>query len=86
MEHTGKFTRHYWLTLGMARTIGVNLPEAMRVGDLLRDDFALMVAECCQCKLSSQCVAWMASQGAGAEDLPAWCILRPRLAPLREPA
>lgn len=86
MDEDNRFSRHFWLSQGMARSIGVNVNEALRVGRLDRDAYAELVARCCHCARTEQCLGWMARQGAGAEALPGWCALKPELEALKEPA
>ncbi|TCP62369.1 hypothetical protein EV663_102214 [Rhodovulum bhavnagarense] len=86
MEDHGKLSHHFWLTQGMARTIGVNVNDALRDGRMGRGEYAEMVAKCCHCDRSEQCMAWMGKQTAGAERAPGWCAIKPGLERLKEPA
>ncbi|TCO73928.1 DUF6455 family protein [Rhodovulum euryhalinum] len=86
MEDQGRLSKHFWLTQGMARTIGVNVNEALRAGNLGRGEFAELVATCCHCDRTERCIPWLARQGAGAEGVPDWCPLKARLEALKEPA
>ncbi|MBN2906379.1 MAG: hypothetical protein JXJ18_06715 [Rhodobacteraceae bacterium] len=86
MEDQGKLSKHFWLAQGMARTIGVNVNEALSVGRMGRGEFAELVARCCHCDRGESCMAWMACQSAGAEDLPGYCALKPRIEALKETA
>lgn len=86
MEDHGKLSKHFWLTQGMARTIGVNVNDALRDGRIARGEYAEMVAACCHCDRAEHCMAWMGQQAAGAEALPGWCVVKPRLEGLKEPA
>lgn len=86
MDDGGKLSRHFWLTQGMARTVGLKLPAALTEGRLARADLAEFVAECCRCNRSEHCMAWMAVQSGGAEAPPGWCALKPRLEALKETA
>lgn len=76
MELDGRLSRHFWLTQGMARSIGVDINGALRCGALKRDDYAQMVASCCDCDQSARCIGWMAKQGAGARSLPEFCPIK----------
>lgn len=84
MEDHGKLSKHFWLTQGMARTIGVNVNEALRAGRIGRGEYAELVAHCCHCDRAEQCLAWMGQQQTGAETLPGWCAVKPRLEELKE--
>lgn len=86
MEDQGRLSKHFWLTQGMARTIGVNLNDALKGGRLGRGVFAEMVAQCCHCDRTERCMPWLGRQGAGAEAIPDWCPLKSCLEPLKEPA
>lgn len=86
MDDEGRISTHFWLTQGMARSIGVNVNEALRKGRLDRGAYAELVARCCHCARTSDCMGWMARQGAGAEALPLWCAVKPAIEALKEPA
>lgn len=86
MEEHGRLSKHFWLTQGMARTIGVNVNTALGCGRLGRGEFAELVAQCCHCDRTEKCLAWMACQRAGAETLPDWCAVKPGLEALKQPA
>jgi hypothetical protein len=66
--------RHFWLTQGMARTVGVNLTEAIAAGRMTRDDLAHMVVRCAGCEFPERCVRWMADGRHLGEDPPAYCL------------
>lgn len=66
--------RHFWLTQGMARTVGVNLTEAIAGGRITRADLADMVVRCAGCEFSERCVRWMADGRHLGEDPPAYCL------------
>ena len=86
MDDHGTLSKHFWLAQGMARTLGVNVNDAMRQGRMGREAFAELVALCCHCGRAQACMDWMGRQHAGAEELPGWCPLKPHLEALREPA
>lgn len=79
----GKLSRHFWLTQGMARSVGINLNEALQSAVLRRDEYAQAIALCCDCGKTQQCVGWMAQQGAGARDVPSFCPIGEMLEKLR---
>ncbi|MGC9368752.1 MAG: DUF6455 family protein [Paracoccaceae bacterium] len=84
MEETGRLSRHFWMTQGMARAVGVNLNTALQDGRISRADYALAIAECCHCPYHQRCLDWLAVNGAGAERQPAFCAIGPMLDGLRE--
>lgn len=79
MEENGKVSRHFWLSQGMARTLGVDLNGALRDGRLARNDYADAIGQCCTCPHVRTCMGWLARQGAGAEAAPGYCALAPLL-------
>ncbi|MGB8813202.1 MAG: DUF6455 family protein [Paracoccaceae bacterium] len=60
------------LTNGMARTLGVSLPQAVLDGWLTRAELATLVGRCQICGKSEDCTAWLASVTV-ATQLPAYC-------------
>ncbi|MBK1636409.1 DUF6455 family protein [Rhodovulum adriaticum] len=86
MEDHGKLSKHFWLTQGMARTLGVNVNDALKDGRMARGAYAELVAACCHCDRAESCMAWMGQQTAQADTLPDWCAIKPTLEALREPA
>lgn len=84
MEESGRLSRHFWLTQGMARTVGVNLNQALRTGQVGRDDYAQLIAECCNCTHCKECMAWLAAHGGGAEQAPDYCAMGRILSKLRD--
>jgi len=79
----GRVDAHFWLTQGMARTLGINLSEAMAEGRLDADDYAEMVTRCRGAACCARCIAWMGQQGAGASAAPDFCVNADRLNALR---
>lgn len=64
--------RAWWLTRGMARLSGVNLPQAVVEGWLSRSELARIVARCEACSQPGRCNAWMA-RSATATGMPDFC-------------
>lgn len=64
--------RAWGYTRGMARSLGLSLPEAVLEGWLSRDELGKLVAACCQCAASGQCTTWLA-QGKDSPTAPAFC-------------
>lgn len=86
MEQNGRLSKHFWLAQGMARTIGLNVNEALRTGRMDRGDFSELVATCCHCDRSETCMAWMGKQARLCDSLPGWCALKLPFEALKESA
>lgn len=65
--------RAWWLTHGMARAVGVNLPRAVIDGWLSRRELAGMVDRCQSCDRAEDCQAWLATSVSAPAGLPAFC-------------
>ena len=72
MIETPPTPRAWWLTRGMARIAGVNLPQAVTGGALSRDQLATLVTRCDLCPHSAECDLWLAHSGAKTR-LPDFC-------------
>lgn len=66
--------QHFWLTQGMARTVGVNITEEIATGRFRREDFAQMVVQCGACEFPERCVRWMAEGPHPGEGPPSFCL------------
>ena len=64
--------RAWWLTRGMARIAGVNLPQAVVDGWLSRGELADIVTRCETCPFSEKCDQWLANSGRETR-LPTFC-------------
>ncbi|NHX27116.1 hypothetical protein HA397_24385 [Escherichia coli] len=84
MLESARLERHFWLTQGMARSVGVDLNAALKSGRMPRPDYDATIAACFMCGRSEDCMTWMARQGAGAERPPAYCAIRHEIEKLRE--
>lgn len=62
----------WWLTRGMARISGVNLPRAVVEGWLQRTELEELIARCAACGKGVQCESWLETSGA-AQAMPAFC-------------
>lgn len=84
MKDDGSFRamQHYWLTQGMARTVGVNLCAAITAGALSRGGLETLVARCEACGRQADCMAWL-GRTACAEAPPSYCANRQPLTELR---
>lgn len=62
--------RHFWLTRSVARTIGLNLGEALASGRLTPEGYSIMIARCCKAGCSGRCSEWLGQQSGGQADAP----------------
>jgi Family of unknown function (DUF6455) len=62
----------WWLTRGMARISGVNLPRAVVEGWLHRAELEDLVLRCVACDHGSECEAWLVRSG-NAREMPGFC-------------
>ncbi len=69
----GDPARHFWLTRSVARSMGINLSQAMGMGRLAPEQYAHMVTECRKCAFVTECENWLARNGAGATTAPDVC-------------
>jgi len=64
--------RAWALTQGLARVVGVSLPQAVAQGRLSHRDLAALVKRCQSCDCANKCMPWLA-QIASAEAVPEFC-------------
>lgn len=64
--------RAWWLTRGMARISGVNLPRAVVEGWLQRDELEELISRCAACRQGEVCETWLCKSG-GAQAMPDFC-------------
>ncbi|NJM81237.1 MAG: hypothetical protein HC844_01010 [Tabrizicola sp.] len=64
--------RAWWLTRGMARVSGVNLPQAVVEGWLTRSELSDLVERCGSCGKGADCESWLAQSGP-ARAMPGFC-------------
>ena len=81
----GEPNRAFWLTRSVARTVGVNLSEAMNEGRLSADEYAGLVTRCRMCPHPETCEVWLAANGAGAPLVPDHCANAEPLNRMAEP-
>lgn len=62
----------WWLTRGMARISGVNLPRAVVEGWLQRDELEELVIRCAACGRDKDCETWLVRSGP-ADAMPEFC-------------
>ncbi len=60
------------LTRGMARTLGVNLIEAVTEGWYSRAELTRLIDRCAACDMAEHCSSWLAVTQR-AEGLPSYC-------------
>ena len=72
----------YGLTRGMARTVGVNLIEAVTEGWYSRRELSGLVARCAACNKIALCSDWLARTPRAA-SLPAYCANKTEIEALR---
>jgi Family of unknown function (DUF6455) len=66
----------WWLTRGMARISGVNLPRAVVDGWLQRTELEDLIARCAACGRTAGCEDWLARSGS-ARAMPDFCPNKP---------
>jgi hypothetical protein len=70
--------RAWWLTHGMAKVRGVNLPHAVVDGWLTRAELAALVTRCQTCDRDARCAEFLA-RAVSASPLPEYCPNAPHL-------
>jgi hypothetical protein len=66
----------WWLTRGMARISGVNLPRAVVEGWLQRAELEDLISRCAMCRAGQDCEAWLMRSGA-ERTMPEFCPNKP---------
>lgn len=79
----GDPARHFFMTRGVARVMGVSLNEAMNAGELAPDVYARMVTRCRGCALVEACQEWLAQQTHLSTTPPPGCCNASELSRLR---
>ncbi len=69
----GDADRHFWINRSLARSLDVNLSEAMLEKDLTAKEYATLVTRCRACQHVDECVAWLASCSTGSDRAPDFC-------------
>lgn len=72
----------FGLTRGMARTVGVNLIEAVTEGWYSRRELEALVGRCAACGRDTSCAAWLAVTPRAA-NLPGFCANKSEIEVLR---
>lgn len=76
--------RSFWVTQGVARTLGLNLTGALADGRLDQRSYRQLVSRCDVCGLLEDCAAWMSQQQGIGATAPAFCPNKPILDRLAE--
>ena len=63
----------FWLMRSAARKLGVDLHEAMNIGDFTAQKYAAMVVNCCKCSMVDECQAWLDQPQADTECALSGC-------------
>jgi hypothetical protein len=63
----------WWLTRGMTRIAGVNLPRAVVEGWLQRSELEQLIVRCAACGQGERCESWLIASG-GADEIPGFCL------------
>lgn len=69
----GRIRDHFWKTIRMAKTLGVDLATHKAQGTLSDQDYAHVVQTCRGCDWAHGCEAWMKAQSTGRPDVPQSC-------------
>jgi Family of unknown function (DUF6455) len=64
--------RAWWLTHGMARAAGLDLPRAVLDGWISRKELAALVSRCQTCARETTCTSFLA-EVPRSQDLPSAC-------------
>jgi len=69
----GDEREHYWLALGMAQTVGLDLQAEIAAGRFSQAEWAETVTTCRGCDWAGGCPAWMEAHPV-AERAPGACV------------
>ncbi len=69
----GDPARHFWITRGVARAMGLSLGDAMADGRLTSDEYARMVTRCRTCPHVADCENWLAHNPGPTGAAPKMC-------------
>ena len=70
----GELSRHFYMTRGVARVLGFNLSDGLRVGILTPERYGEMVTRCQTCQHADRCEAWLATTVSDNDPPPNCCI------------
>lgn len=71
MTKMGPVRKHFWLTIGVAKAVSVDLGAAIDSGALTPEDYADMVTRCRSCPQPDRCRADLARSAIDAP--PSYC-------------
>jgi hypothetical protein len=83
-QHLGDPARHFFMTRGVARVMGVNLGDALNSGQLEPQRYADLVTRCRGCALVEACEEWLAAQTLISTAPPPGCCNSNDLCRLRD--
>ena len=83
VQTLGDTTEHFWLMLGMARSVDADLGQAMRDGRLSETEYAAMHTRCRGCAEPGAC-KMLVDARLTLEEPPAFCRNGRTLEALRE--
>ncbi len=84
-DQFGDRSGQYWLTQGMARTVGVNLVAELAKGTITRADLDEMIETCAGCESTERCILYMAQGGDCGNGPPGYCLNHERIEALLTP-
>lgn len=73
MTQLGDARRHFWLTIGMSRRLGVDLNEAIREERLSTTGYTDMVTRCRGCSWADGCETWQEANFGAVSEAPHSC-------------
>jgi hypothetical protein len=73
----------FWLTRSMARSIGVNLTDALSANRLTSEGYGELVARCASAQCHRECEMWLAHRRADTDTAPQFCRIATELENLR---
>lgn len=72
----GDIERHFWLSRSVARSIGVNLSNAMADKRLSSEEYTMMITRCRAQGCHEACQRWLAAQtGDRPNTPPEYCAI-----------
>lgn len=73
LRDLGDPARHFFMTRGVARVMGLNLSDKLARGALTPEDYSAMVTRCRGCALIENCEEWLSAQMGSAAAPPPGC-------------
>lgn len=72
----GNPREHFWLTLGMAKAIGVDFSVALHEKRITREAYSDIINACRGCDHADQCTALLAGAECALSSAPEYCVNR----------